>query len=80
MATLQRMANMDIVIDQCHFPNHGNTWCKTNCNPYKNVHLQVSKRMFVSFLQLHGKVYFEQISIFNAGTIIFLFGSERVAV
>ena len=56
MATSQRMANMDMVVDQFYFPNHVDTWCKTNCNRYKNVHLQVSKRMFVLFLQLHGKV------------------------
>ena len=56
MAASQRVANMDMLMDQFHFPNHVDTWCKANCNPHKNVHLQVSKGNFVLFLQLRGKV------------------------
>ena len=46
----KKLSNLTMSVDRFHFGNHKDRWCKTNCNPYGNVHLQNVSTYFF----LHG--------------------------
>ena len=44
-----------MVVDQFHFKNHVDSWCKQNCNPYSSDDLQVMN--WISYTAFLVKVF-----------------------
>lgn len=57
-ATAKRIKALDMVCDKFHFPNHVDSWCKANCNPYTTSSLQVKKNLFFLYIHVSVKVLY----------------------